>query len=42
MLAPKDFLDALSGTASRLFSGDTPLPKAEIEKIGRASCRERV
>ena len=31
MLAPKDFLDALSGTASRLFNGDTPLPKAEIE-----------
>ena len=31
MLAPKDLLDALSGTASRLFSGDTPLPKAEIE-----------
>ncbi|MHB2245033.1 accessory factor UbiK family protein [Pseudomonas monsensis] len=31
MLAPKDFLDALSGTASRLFSGDTQLPKAEIE-----------
>ena len=31
MLAPKDLLDALSGHASRLFSGDTPLPKAEIE-----------
>jgi len=27
MLAPKDLLDALSGHASRLFSGDTPLPR---------------
>ena len=27
MLAPKDFLDALSGQASRLFSGDTALPR---------------
>ncbi|AOE62883.1 accessory factor UbiK family protein [Pseudomonas corrugata] len=31
MLAPKDLLDALSGHASRLLSGDTPLPKSEIE-----------
>ncbi|AKJ96955.1 hypothetical protein VM99_02420 [Pseudomonas chlororaphis] len=31
MLAPKDLLDALSGHAARLMSGDTPLPKSEIE-----------
>lgn len=31
MLAPKDFLDALSGHASRLFSGETAQPRAEIE-----------
>ena len=31
MLAPKDLLDALSGHASRLFSGDTALPRNEIE-----------
>ena len=31
MLAPKDFLDALSGQASRLFSGDTALARNEIE-----------
>ncbi|WP_448094265.1 accessory factor UbiK family protein [Pseudomonas lini] len=36
MLAPKDFLDALSGTASRLFSSDTPLPKSEIESQFKA------
>ncbi|MHC8307987.1 accessory factor UbiK family protein [Pseudomonas sp. PB3P13] len=36
MLAPKDFLDALTGTASRLFSGDTPLPKSEIESQFKA------
>ena len=36
MLAPKDFLDALSGTASRLFNGDTPLPKSEIESQFKA------
>ncbi len=38
MLAPKDFLDALTGTASRLFSGDTPLPKAEIESQFKMHC----
>jgi BMFP domain-containing protein YqiC len=31
MLAPKAFLDALSGHASRLFNGDTPLPRNEFE-----------
>ena len=31
MLARKDLLDALSGHASRLLSGDTPLPRSEIE-----------
>ncbi|MFD2885060.1 accessory factor UbiK family protein [Pseudomonas lini] len=37
MLAPKDFLDALSGTASRLFSGDTPTAKkSEIESQFKA------
>ncbi|OLF51175.1 accessory factor UbiK family protein [Pseudomonas chlororaphis] len=36
MLAPKDLLDALSGHASRLFSGDTPLPRAEIESQFKA------
>ena len=30
MLAPKDFLDALSGQAARLFNGDTALPRNEI------------
>ena len=36
MLAPKDLLDALSGHASRLFSGDTPLPRNEIESQFKA------
>jgi BMFP domain-containing protein YqiC len=36
MLAPKDLLDALSGHASRLFSGDTPLPRTEIESQFKA------
>jgi len=36
MLAPKDLLDALSGHASRLLSGDTPLPKSEIESQFKA------
>ena len=36
MLAPKDFLDALSGHASRLFSGETPLPRNEIESQFKA------
>jgi BMFP domain-containing protein YqiC len=31
MLAPKAFLDALSGHASRLFNGETPVPRAEFE-----------
>ena len=31
MLAPKDFLDALSGHASRLFNGETPVPRSEFE-----------
>ncbi|NUT79566.1 accessory factor UbiK family protein [Pseudomonas brassicacearum] len=36
MLAPKDLLDTLSGHASRLLSGDTPLPKSEIESQFKA------
>jgi BMFP domain-containing protein YqiC len=36
MLAPKDFLDALSGQASRLFSGDTALARNEIESQFKA------
>ncbi len=36
MLAPKDLLDALSGHASRLFSGETPLPRTEIESQFKA------
>ncbi|KRW59024.1 accessory factor UbiK family protein [Pseudomonas sp. TTU2014-080ASC] len=31
MLPPKALLDALSSQASRLFSGETPLPRAEFE-----------
>lgn len=31
MLAPKALLDALSDQASRLLSGDTPQPRAELE-----------
>jgi BMFP domain-containing protein YqiC len=31
MLAPKALLDALSDQASRLFSGDTAQPRAELE-----------
>ncbi|WP_296184589.1 accessory factor UbiK family protein [Pseudomonas sp. UBA1879] len=31
MLAPKAFLDALSGHASRMFNGETPLPRNEFE-----------
>ncbi|KIQ05256.1 MULTISPECIES: accessory factor UbiK family protein [Pseudomonas] len=31
MLPPKALLDALSTQASRLLSGDTPLPRSEIE-----------
>ena len=36
MLAPKDLLDALSGHASRLLSGETPLPRNEIESQFKA------
>ena len=36
MLAPKDLLDALSGQASRLFSGETALPRNEIESQFKA------
>ena len=36
MLAPKDFLDALSGQAARLFNGDTALPRNEIESQFKA------
>ena len=31
MLPPKAFLDALGAHASRLFNGDTPLPRSEFE-----------
>ena len=31
MLAPKAFHDALSGHASRLFNGETPVPRSEFE-----------
>lgn len=31
MLAPKAFLDALSCHASRLFNGETPVPRSEFE-----------
>ncbi|MDX5372787.1 MAG: accessory factor UbiK family protein [Pseudomonadaceae bacterium] len=31
MLPPKALLDTLAGHAARLFSGDTPLPRNEIE-----------
>ena len=31
MLPPKAFLDTLSDHASRLFSGDTAQPRAELE-----------
>lgn len=36
MLASKDFLDALSGQAARLFNGDTALPRNEIESQFKA------
>ena len=36
MLAPKDILDALGGHASRLFSGETALPRNEIESQFKA------
>ncbi|QVL18811.1 accessory factor UbiK family protein [Pseudomonas qingdaonensis] len=36
MLAPKAFLDALSGQASRLFSGDTAQPRSELESQFKA------
>ena len=31
MLPPKALLDTLAGHASRLFSGDSPLPRSELE-----------
>jgi ubiquinone biosynthesis accessory factor UbiK len=31
MFPPKDFLDAIGSKASRLFNGETPLPRAQIE-----------
>ncbi len=31
MFPPKAFLDAIGSQASRLFSGETPLPRADIE-----------
>jgi len=31
MLPPKAFLDAIGSQASRLFNGETPLPRPEIE-----------
>ncbi len=31
MLPPKALLDVLSTQAARLFSGDSPLPRSEIE-----------
>ncbi|HSC82642.1 MAG TPA: accessory factor UbiK family protein [Pseudomonas sp.] len=31
MLPPKAILDALASHASRLFSGDAPLPRSEFE-----------
>lgn len=31
MLPPKAFLDALGQQASRLFGGESPLPRAELE-----------
>ena len=36
MLAPKDFLDALSGQAARLFNGDAGQPRAELESQFKA------
>ena len=36
MLPPKALLDALSGHASRLFSGDHPLPRTELESQFKA------
>ena len=36
MLAPKAFLDALSGHASRLFNGETPIPRNEFENQFKA------
>ena len=36
MLPPKAVFDALSQQASRLFAGESPLPKAELESQFRA------
>ena len=39
MLPPKALLDTLSTHASRLFSGDSPLPRAELEAQFKALAR---
>lgn len=36
MLEPKALFDTLSGHAARLFSGENPLPRAEIESQFKA------
>ncbi|MBE1042995.1 hypothetical protein IH768_25710, partial [Escherichia coli] len=36
MLPPKAVFEALSQQASRLFAGESPLPKAELESQFRA------
>ncbi|AYC34812.1 accessory factor UbiK family protein [Pseudomonas cavernae] len=36
MLPPKSLLDALSTHAARLFGGDSPLPRAELESQFKA------
>lgn len=36
MLPPKAVIEALSQQASRLFAGESPLPKAELESQFRA------
>lgn len=36
MLPPKALLDTLASHASRLFSGDTPLPRNELESQFKA------
>ncbi|CAD5106330.1 accessory factor UbiK family protein [Zestomonas carbonaria] len=36
MLPPKALLDALASQAARLFGGDTPLPRAELESQFKA------
>ncbi|MCY1272414.1 putative protein YqiC [compost metagenome] len=36
MLPPKALFDALASQASRLFGGDSPLPRAELESQFKA------